>query len=97
MRKIAKATCVCGVLGAIFGSGALALVLSACVDGTTPDCSSPEAGCGPTAVEDASADGDADATTTTDSAASDTGTGGDVADAPSGDAPSGDGGADGAG
>jgi hypothetical protein len=84
MRKIAKATCVCGVLGAIFGGGAL--VLSACVDGTTPDCSSPDAGCGPSAVEaDASDDGDADAATTTDSAASDTGTGGDVADAPSGD------------
>jgi len=59
MNKIAKATCVFGVLGAVFGGATLAIVLSACVDGTTPDCSSPDAGCNPSAVDDGSADGDA--------------------------------------
>lgn len=83
MKKIAKAT---AVLGAIFGSGALAVALAACVDGTTPDCSDPDAGCNPSAVEDAStaADGEAgDATIDGDAAPSaDTG----AADtAPSGD------------
>jgi hypothetical protein len=91
MKKIAKATCVLGVLGAVFFGGAL--VLTACVDGTTPDCSSPEAGCNPSAVEpDAATDGDATATndgptadtgadTAADTAAADTGAdGGDAAD-----------------
>ncbi len=62
--KIAKRTCGVGVLGAVLT--AFALVVSGCVDGTTPDCSSPDAGCNPSAPEDASADGDA--TTTADSA-----------------------------
>jgi hypothetical protein len=62
MRAVAKATRFVGVM--VVG-GAFAFVLGACVDGTTPDCSSPDAGCGPSAVEpDASADGDA--TTATD-------------------------------
>jgi hypothetical protein len=79
MNKIAKGTYVLGVLGAVLAGGAFAVLTSACVDGTTPDCTSPDAGCNPSAPEDASADGDA--TTASDGAtdgaadsAADTGT-----------------------
>jgi hypothetical protein len=80
MNKIAKASCVFGVLGAVFGSATLAIVLSACVDGTTPDCSNPDAGCNPSAVDDGSADGDSPTADSAADSAADTGGGDDAAD-----------------
>ena len=64
-----------------------AFPLVACTDGTTPDCSGPEAGCGP----DDPGSGDTDATTVVEASANDGAS--DAAHEAETSTPSGDGGA----